>query len=209
MCVAECGHLATSRHVIMGECRGCVDRAAYVKRMRMKMEQLERLIPNDKLTKATPVREWCQCRTAVRRAVRAFQAAEQDEVVDDADWDAVERVLGGILPRCRAAEGMKTEKRRHLESRIVRLMIEMQDVVVASKQARAQQNREARGLAGEEDRVRWRDNLAERARRGRLVGLLGTWAIKTLEPRRSELRAEAVRETSALKQKRVAVQLQE
>ena len=104
---------------------------------------------------------------------------------------------------------MKEEKRRRLEKRIIRLMIEIQDIVVASKQARAQQNREARGMAGEEDRVRWRDNLAERARRGRITGRLSTWAITMLEQRRSELRAEAVKETSALKQKRVAEQLRE
>jgi len=172
--------------------------------MYTKMEQFAKLIPKEKIDAATPMGEWCQCRTTVRRAAQAFRTSGEGREVNEADWSETERVLAGIIPRCKAAEKMKEEKRHRLEKKAVRLIIEMQDIVVAMKQARGQQIRKVRAEAAAEDRERWQTSLAERAQRGHRRGRLGMWALKIREPRRRQLREEAMKEASELQQQREA-----
>jgi len=201
MCIAGCGCLATNRHVIMGECRASKDRNGYVVRMRRKIGQLVNLIPRapavkDGLTKATPIREWCECRETVRRAEQAYLHVERGKGVRDEDWVAVERVLAGILPRCRGAAEMKERSRRELEQRVIRLIIEMQDIVVAMLQARRYDMAKEKGRAAHEDKIRWETVQAERAYWANLRGRLLTWAIGLNTERMGKAQAHMLEEAA-------------
>jgi hypothetical protein len=162
--------------------------------MRQKMGQLVKLIPRapavkSGLTKATPIREWCECREAVRRAERAYLNAEKSRAVRDEDWAAVERVLAGLLPRCKGAEEMKEGSRRELERQVTRLIIEMQDVVVAMLQARRYDTARERGKAAHEGKIRWETLQAERRHWANIKRRLTMWAITINTGERSKAQA--------------------
>ena len=166
-CVGGCGCAADVRHVVMGRCEGARGNAEYLSAMRRRMSEVAKSVPAPKLTRQTPLREWCPCVRAVRLACAAFAAAEAGGRETDGQWAAVCCVLSGALPRPEAAPGDDSDDKRArvfaaTTQRVVQRVLEAVQEVCLYVDGRWEVMREVRHATHQEDEAWWRSVVEER-----------------------------------------------
>ena len=65
----------------------------------------------------------------VRAAAEVAERRAKGEAVDEESWRAVRMTLAGLLPACKAAEGMDERGQKKLEAAIARAVVKAQEVV--------------------------------------------------------------------------------
>ena len=84
------------------------------------LRAIEKLVPAVALDRGTPMGEWCECRPVVRAAAEVAERRAKGEAVDEESWRAVRMTLAGLLPACKAAEGMDERGQKKLEAAVAR-----------------------------------------------------------------------------------------
>ena len=64
--------------------------------------------------------DWCECRPVMRAAAEVAERRAKGEAVDEESWRAVRMTLAGLLPACKAAEGMDERGQKKLEAAVAR-----------------------------------------------------------------------------------------
>ena len=128
---AMCGKKCTPQHVVMAECTACEgSKAEYLRKLENALEAVAKAVPKVTMSRCTPMARWCELRPIVRRAVEAAQRRAQGDAITADMWDAVRRVLAGVIPVARAAQEMEERERGWMEQKLARRIVEAQAVVV-------------------------------------------------------------------------------
>ena len=153
-CDAGCGTLATTSHVLLGQCK-CTMRWGYKERMIHLLDELDRHIPAQQNSPSTPMRDYCQTRQILQRARRGLEQTQNSNSTDDAH--ALTCILAGDLPEPRALDKMTPNGQRDAASKTIHTIMRMQDTVIAMMNARRWIIRKARHRGRRDDKKRWNE----------------------------------------------------
>ena len=171
-CDAGCGTLATTSHVLLGQCR-CTARWGYKERMTHLLDELDRHIPAQHNNPSTPICDYCDTRTIIRRARRGLEQPQNSNSADDAH--ALACIIAGDLPEPCALNKMTTNGQRDAASKTINTIMHMQDTVIAMMNARKYITRKARYRNRHADKKRWNEIRWHLIKRHRLRDKIRTW----------------------------------
>ena len=110
---------ADTRHVVAGECTKTVETVEYIKQLRTAVERIDKAIPRTVAVKGTwqeeakamgPIGTWCPARRIVVTARAGVERMTEGKRVSDEQWLAMRRVIGGVIPECKAIATMQERR---------------------------------------------------------------------------------------------------
>ena len=171
-CDAGCGTLATTTHVLLGQCR-CTARWGYKERMMQLLDELDHHIPAQHNSPSTPICEYCETRTILRRARRGLEQPQNSNNTDDVH--ALACILAGDIPEPRTLNMMTPNRQRDAASKTINTIMHMQDTVIAMMNARKWITRKARYRGRHADKKRWNEIRWQLIKQHRLQDKIRTW----------------------------------
>ena len=152
------------QHVVLAECIwGTAIAASYLGDVVQALRRIDTLVPQRQIGLATPLGEWCKCRTVVRTAIVAVERRIRGETVNEDGWVAVRKVMAGLLPECRAISEMEAQDRQRAEVAVAKAIVELQAVVISMLHMYRERTRRVRAQKREQLDAWW---VEHRRRRG-------------------------------------------
>ena len=207
MCVGGCGTCADLEHVTTGQCKAMVGRDVYCTNVANCLDALAKRLPKpEKPSAATPMRDWmCPARTTVLQAKRGI-TAKMGETVRQEDWQALRKVIAGVLPEPIALQTLRQRDQKRAAERASEAICELQRVVHEALLGRWEatgERRRAADAARAED-AQWckladEADAAEAARHARMQveTKRAEDSVRAAEAASAQTRVEADRRASA------------
>ena len=163
-CAGGCGCSADVRHVVLGECSGTAERRAYLESLHVCMIRVLQAVPAAAAERKggrrrgraagerVVVAARCECKAAVAAGVRAVAAAKAGKTVSEEGWEALRRVLAGVIPNSNHVEKMEERAARAAARRITDAIHQAQREVIGMMAERWRGMRTIRERANAEAR---------------------------------------------------------
>ena len=173
------------KHVILAECNsGKVDLTSYLENLVQAVRGIEKLVPQVKLGRDTPIGQWCMCRTILRTALVAVEQRGRGEAVGEDGWIAVRRVIAGLLPECRAVLEAEEREKRQAETVLAKAIVELQEVVISMLRTYREGTREVRAQKREQLDAWWVEHRRRTALHAKVLNGLKGWVAKSRSRRK-------------------------